>query len=372
MSTLTIRIPESKHARLRSLARARGVSINRLTDELATSALAQHDAETRFRGMAGGGSRKRGLAWRHRIRWARGYNPKLGCGSRNGTAENRRSDTNMAVSGMTCGREQATLIVTHADVKAASRERSAETFGCLLDGAIIGQHGDDRTPRRAPHPPGNRLSRRHPGRAAPHACASGCAPRPDGVFATECAPSVHIPSADKYEFHDTCHGSLEMDKPGIVVDIPGFGRRHIRVVVSDYTGTYSIGGAIEPDVKRRLQQLITLVELHIVTADSFGTSERELAEIVAPYKLRTGRHDVEKAAYVKQFDMEHVAALGNGNNDRLMLQAVREGGGIAIAVDNGEGCAMDAMRNADVFVTGAANALDLLLDPTRLKATLRF
>jgi hypothetical protein len=30
---------------------------------------------------------------------------------------------------------------------------------------------------------------------------------------------------------------------------------------------------------------------------------------------------------------------------------------------------MDAMRNADL---GAANAFDLLLDPLRLKATLRF
>jgi len=55
-----------------------------------------------------------------------------------------------------------------------------------------------------------------------------------------------------------------------------------------------------------------------------------------------------------------------------MLKAVKEGGGLAIAVDNGEGCAVDALLNANVFVTGAANALDLLLDPVRLKATLRF
>ncbi len=62
MSTLTVRIPESKHARLRSLAKARGISINRLVDELATSALAQYDTETRFRTLAARGSTKRGLA----------------------------------------------------------------------------------------------------------------------------------------------------------------------------------------------------------------------------------------------------------------------------------------------------------------------
>jgi soluble P-type ATPase len=163
-----------------------------------------------------------------------------------------------------------------------------------------------------------------------------------------------------------------MDKPGIVIDIPGFGKRHIRIAVGDYTGTHSFGGSVAPNVKRKLLELVTLVELHIVTADSFGTAARELAGIAAPYKLLTDSHDIEKAAYVTQFDLQHVAAFGNGNNDRLMLKAVREGGGLAIAVDNGEGCALDAMRNADLFVVGAANAIDLLLDPLRLKATLRF
>lgn len=62
MSTLTIRIPEAKHARLRSLARARGVSINKLIDELATVALAQHDTEARFRTLAARGSKTAGLA----------------------------------------------------------------------------------------------------------------------------------------------------------------------------------------------------------------------------------------------------------------------------------------------------------------------
>jgi HicB family len=62
MSTLTIRIPEGKHERLRSLAKARGVSLNRLIDEMATVALTEHDAETRFRAMAMRGSGEDGLA----------------------------------------------------------------------------------------------------------------------------------------------------------------------------------------------------------------------------------------------------------------------------------------------------------------------
>lgn len=62
MSTLTIRMPESKHARLRNLAKERGISVNRLMDELATIALAEHDTEARFRALAAKGSKDVALA----------------------------------------------------------------------------------------------------------------------------------------------------------------------------------------------------------------------------------------------------------------------------------------------------------------------
>jgi len=61
MSTLTIRLAQDKHARLRQLAEAQGVSMNKLMDELATIALAQFDAETRFRARAAAGSAAKGL-----------------------------------------------------------------------------------------------------------------------------------------------------------------------------------------------------------------------------------------------------------------------------------------------------------------------
>ena len=49
MSTLTIRLPDTKHQRLKAFARARGVSLNKLVEEWATVALAQLDAENRYR-----------------------------------------------------------------------------------------------------------------------------------------------------------------------------------------------------------------------------------------------------------------------------------------------------------------------------------
>ena len=62
MATMTIRLPDEKHHRLRLLAEHNGVSLNKLVDEWASMALAQFDAETRFLARAARGSLKRGLA----------------------------------------------------------------------------------------------------------------------------------------------------------------------------------------------------------------------------------------------------------------------------------------------------------------------
>jgi len=62
MATMTIRLPDEKHHRLRLLAQYNGVSLNKLVDEWASMTLAQFDAETRFLARAARGSARRGLA----------------------------------------------------------------------------------------------------------------------------------------------------------------------------------------------------------------------------------------------------------------------------------------------------------------------
>lgn len=163
-----------------------------------------------------------------------------------------------------------------------------------------------------------------------------------------------------------------MNKPGILIEIPGFDTREIRTIVSDYTGTLSCAGRLVPGVKEKLITLLGFVDIRVVSSDSFGTAAEELAGVVIPHILTKVRHDLEKQDYVKGFDLKHVAAFGNGNNDRLLLKTVNESGGLAIAVDNGEGCAIDALLNANLVIVGAANALNLLLEPRSCKATLRF
>ena len=62
MATLTIRLPDDKHSRLKALAERRNISMNKLFEELSTQALAEFDSEVRFRALAAVGSPERGLA----------------------------------------------------------------------------------------------------------------------------------------------------------------------------------------------------------------------------------------------------------------------------------------------------------------------
>ena len=62
MTTLTIRLPEDTSLRLKQLAASRGMSLNKLMEELGTAVLAAHDTETRFRVLAGAGDRQAALA----------------------------------------------------------------------------------------------------------------------------------------------------------------------------------------------------------------------------------------------------------------------------------------------------------------------
>jgi soluble P-type ATPase len=165
-------------------------------------------------------------------------------------------------------------------------------------------------------------------------------------------------------------------KPGIKISIPSLGDFHIKAICSDYTGTLSCGGKLVEGAEKCLRELQALVDIHVVTSDTTKTAPTELARIpLTPHIIEndTPDHHIQKRAYLAQnrLDPKHVAVFGNGRNDRKWLKLVKKRGGLAIAVDVGEGCAIEAMENAHIFVYGIVNALDLLLHHDRMKATLR-
>jgi soluble P-type ATPase len=167
-----------------------------------------------------------------------------------------------------------------------------------------------------------------------------------------------------------------MSKSGIHVDIPGFGTLHLEALCSDYTGTLSHSGKLIGGVREKLCQLSQRLDIHVVTSDTRKTARAQLQGVpltALQDEIPIAAHDEYKRDYLNKLGLpsNQVVVLGNGRNDRLWLKDARDAGGLANAVDVGEGCAMEAMANAHVFVSGIISALDLLLDEKRLVGTLR-
>lgn len=155
----------------------------------------------------------------------------------------------------------------------------------------------------------------------------------------------------------------------IKIEVPGFGPIELHHLVSDFTGTLSVDGSLLPGVKDLLNNVAKSLKVHILTADTFGTARKELETVDCEVHMLSGEdHDRQKEEFVVKLGRGGLIAIGNGNNDRRMLKAAR----IGVAVCLKEGCAADAVRSADIFTTSAADALELLLNPQRMKATLRF
>jgi soluble P-type ATPase len=154
---------------------------------------------------------------------------------------------------------------------------------------------------------------------------------------------------------------------GLQVDIPGVGRVLVEHLVLDVNGTLACDGLLEEGVAERLRRLRPLLQLHLLTADTFGRQaeiDRELQ--LQAHRLSPGDEASQKANYLRALPGA-AAAIGNGANDVEMLEAAA----LSIAVLGPEGLCREALLAAQVLTRGPLDALDLLLEPTRLRATLR-
>ncbi len=154
----------------------------------------------------------------------------------------------------------------------------------------------------------------------------------------------------------------------IQVDIPGYRVLQLTHLVMDYNGTLAVDGELEAGVREALSALSDHLTIHIVTADTFGLAAEQLKDVPLNLSiLPPGHQDVAKRDYVNRLGCAQTVAVGNGRNDRLMLTAAELG----IAVVLREGAAAVTLAAADIVCMGIVPALELLLHPLRLTATLR-
>lgn len=154
----------------------------------------------------------------------------------------------------------------------------------------------------------------------------------------------------------------------IDVEIPGFGRLALTELVCDFNGTLAADGSLAAGVGERLRLLAAQLRIHVVTGDTFGTAQAELAGLPCEVIVLAADNQAEaKARFAETLGPAHLVSIGNGRNDRLLLEA----SALAIGVCGHEGIAAETLQACDVVVGGAADGLDLLLETKRLVATLR-
>jgi soluble P-type ATPase len=154
----------------------------------------------------------------------------------------------------------------------------------------------------------------------------------------------------------------------IEISIPGWGDMEIENIVLDLNGTIATDGKIPPEVREKINSLSHEAKIYLLTADTQGTAGEESADMNVELLKVSGEDSAEvKLRVMESLDPTRTVAIGNGNNDHLILKEAALG----IAVLGDEGASVSAMKHADILVKNISDAFDLLLKPKRLVATLR-
>lgn len=153
----------------------------------------------------------------------------------------------------------------------------------------------------------------------------------------------------------------------LTIEIPGREPLEICHVVMDYNGTVAVDGMLLPGLTERIAQLKGSVTITVLTADTYGTVRAQCE----PLGIQVQTFPRAGAAACKEKIVRSLAdgtvCVGNGFNDIQMFDAAD----LSIAVLEKEGLCAALLPHADVLVTSPLDALDLLLQPKRLCATLR-
>lgn len=151
----------------------------------------------------------------------------------------------------------------------------------------------------------------------------------------------------------------------LTIGIPGGVELRLDHLMLDVNGTLTNRGGLLSGVHPRVAKLRRSLTVHLVSADTFGTLA-SIAELLEVDAVRAGSGD-DKLRKLKELGPQRSAVIGNGANDVLVLQAAALG----VAVVGPEGASVAALRAADLVCGSVLDALDLLLEPKALSATLR-
>jgi len=154
----------------------------------------------------------------------------------------------------------------------------------------------------------------------------------------------------------------------IEIKIPDYKTLKIEHLCLDYNGTLAFHGKLKEKVSEVLCELAQHLDIHVLTADTFGNVKEEMKDLPVEIVL-IGKEEQAKGKlqFVENLGFDNSVSIGNGRNDAKMLKEAA----IGIAIMQEEGAASVAILNANIVCNNILDALHLLLYPTRIIATLR-
>ncbi len=154
----------------------------------------------------------------------------------------------------------------------------------------------------------------------------------------------------------------------IKLTIPGRDDIELEQIVFDVNGTLAMDGRIEKHVKQKLMKLNGAAKVYLLTADTYGIIEHEMGGTgIEVQKVIHPDEAKQKETFVSSLGAQKTIAVGNGENDILMLKVAVLG----MCVIAEEGASSRAVQAADIVVYGREAIFDLFEHPKRIIATLR-
>ena len=151
----------------------------------------------------------------------------------------------------------------------------------------------------------------------------------------------------------------------LAIKIAGRGELQLEHLLLDVNGTITDRGELIDGVVPLIRAVADDLNIHLVSADTFGTAEAIARELSATFnRVETG---AQKRAYAEELGAGSCAAIGNGANDIELMRVCA----LAVAVTGPEGLSSGAVAAADVICPSILVALGLFTEPRTLSATLR-
>jgi len=154
------------------------------------------------------------------------------------------------------------------------------------------------------------------------------------------------------------------------INIPNYRIITIKNILFDINGTLQFQGKISPELIIKFNELKKIYKIYLISADTRGNL-KDIAETLDVDYIKIKPQEITeveaKNNELIRLGKDVTVAVGNGNNDALMLKNAVLG----IVILGNEGASIKSMMNSDVALPDPLSALNFLLDEKIMIATLR-